>query len=238
MSGATHIQRQSGGRFDEEATLISPLKESIRATAGPCGRTTALRALSTATMARPRLQSDSINGLLRRDGRALEQTQFSERSDDITAQIPEPCNGRTVANGYDDQMTLAAVRRQFPADNTNSPTGAISGNRLSKPLAHGDEDTIFRGFTRTDVQPAAPEYRSGPPKTLKLPARTGAWLGHVRARPVRGPCDDAWKRSGARQGSAFDGENRVCSFASGCWAETCASLESSVRCAKNSHCCI
>ncbi len=51
------------------------MKKSIRATAGPCGRNTALRslaesqdgtrsrALSSATMARPRLQSDFFNGL-------------------------------------------------------------------------------------------------------------------------------------------------------------------------------
>ena len=56
--------------------LSSPLKKPIRATAGPCGRNTALRslaesldstrlrALSSATMTRPRLQSDFINGLL------------------------------------------------------------------------------------------------------------------------------------------------------------------------------
>ena len=54
-----------------------PLKKPIRATAGPCGRNTALRslaesqdgtrlrALSSAAMARPRLQSDFIIGLLR-----------------------------------------------------------------------------------------------------------------------------------------------------------------------------
>ena len=250
MRGVTHVRRQSGGRFNEEATLASPLKESIRATAGPCGRKPALRSiaeskdgtrsrvLSSTTMARPRLQSDTVNRLLRRDGRTVEQTQSSERSEDITAQVPEPCNGRTVADGYDDQMTRAAVRRQFPADNTNSPPGAISRNRLSKPLAHGDEDTIFRGFTCADMQPAAPEYRSGPPKTLNLPAQTGACPGHARARPVRGPCDGAWKRSGAHQASACDGENRVCSFASGGSAGTSASLELSVRCAKNIHCCI
>ena len=57
--------------------LNSPLKKPIRAAAGPCGRNTALRALaesqdgtrlralSSTTMARPRLQSDFINGLLR-----------------------------------------------------------------------------------------------------------------------------------------------------------------------------
>ena len=54
----------------------SPLKKPIRATAGPCGRNTTLRSLteskdgtrscglSSATMARPRVQSDSLNGLL------------------------------------------------------------------------------------------------------------------------------------------------------------------------------
>ena len=58
------------------ARISSPLTKSIRATAGPCGRNTALRALaesrdgtrlralSSITMARPRLQSDFINGLL------------------------------------------------------------------------------------------------------------------------------------------------------------------------------
>ena len=57
-------------------TLSSPLKKSIRAASGPCGRITALhslpespirrrsRALSSATMTRPRLQSDFFNGLL------------------------------------------------------------------------------------------------------------------------------------------------------------------------------
>ena len=61
---------------DQRRSPNSPLKKSIRATAGPCGRNTALRslaesldstrlrALSSATMARPRLQSDFINGLL------------------------------------------------------------------------------------------------------------------------------------------------------------------------------
>ena len=55
----------------------SPLKESIRAASVPCDRITALRslpesrdsrrlrALSSATMTRPRLQSDYFNGLLR-----------------------------------------------------------------------------------------------------------------------------------------------------------------------------
>ena len=57
-------------------TLSSPLKKSIRAASGPCGRITAFalppripdstrsRALSSATMTRPRLQSDFFNGLL------------------------------------------------------------------------------------------------------------------------------------------------------------------------------
>ena len=67
------------GRLPEERPieLNSPLEKSIRATAGPCGGNTALRslaesqdgtrsrALSSPTMARPRLQSDFINGLLR-----------------------------------------------------------------------------------------------------------------------------------------------------------------------------
>ena len=56
----------------------SPLEKSIRATSGPCDRNTALRslpesrdsrrsrALSSATMTRPRLQSDFFNGLLMR----------------------------------------------------------------------------------------------------------------------------------------------------------------------------
>ena len=56
--------------------LSSPLKKSIRAASGPCGRITALhslpespdstrsRVLSSATMTRPRLQSDFFNGLL------------------------------------------------------------------------------------------------------------------------------------------------------------------------------
>ena len=145
-------------------------------------------------------------------------------------------------------MTRAAVRSHFAADSTNSPPCTISRNSLSKPLAHGDEDAIIYGITYTDVQPAAPEYRSGPSKMLDLPAQTGAWPGHIRVlsknyltirppiqatcfwvrtrargRPGRGPCGGAWKKSAARQGFACDGENRVCSYVSDCWAETSAS---------------
>ena len=166
----------------------------------------------------------------------MEQTQFSERSEYLTAQVAEPCSGRPVADGYDDQVTRAAVRRHFPADSANSPPCAISRNRLPKTLAHGDKDTIFCRSTCADVQPPAPEYRSRPPKMLDLTAHTGARPGHdARGRPERAPCAGAWRRSGARQGFACDCENRVCFFVSGCWAETSASLELSVRCAKNSH---
>ena len=65
-----------GGERPAGGSHSSPLKKPIRSAAGSCGRITALRslsespdstrsrALSSVTMARPRLQSNFINGLL------------------------------------------------------------------------------------------------------------------------------------------------------------------------------
>lgn len=174
----------------------------------------------------------------RRDGRPVEKTQFTKRSDQVSAQIPEPCSGRSVANGYDDQMTRAAVRSHFPADGANSPPCAISRDGLAKPLAHGDDNAIFRGIACTDMQPATPEQRSGPPEIVNLAPQSGARPHRFRARSVRGPCAGAWRISDARPGFACGGESRACFFVSGCWAGTSASLPLSVRCAENSRCCI
>ena len=122
--GRSHI-----GRLVCHCRLLhntSPMKKSIRATSGPCDRNTALRslpesrdsrrsrALSSATMARPRLQSDFFNGLLsEKRARSGDRHGIKERDCELRAK----CQRLQTSEGLD----RIIVSRPYPMDSSQTP---------------------------------------------------------------------------------------------------------------------